>query len=74
VLIDGWIPPELRRELTAATARALEGQNTAGLGRPVLREGTIGIDARSLGAACLPLADRFLADGGTIARRPAAGH
>ncbi|MBC7156831.1 MAG: ROK family transcriptional regulator [Rhodobacteraceae bacterium] len=62
VMIDGWIPPDLRAGLSQAVAAALGRINLAGITPPEVREGTIGADARALGAASLPLADRFLVD------------
>lgn len=62
ILIDGWIPATVRARLVDATDRALGRINLAGLQPPKLREGTVGPDARALGAASLPLSDRFLMD------------
>ena len=62
VMIDGWITADMRRRLVEATAAQLEQRNFAGLARPDLREGTIGADARALGAASLPLSERFLVE------------
>ena len=63
ILIDGWMPAGLRDELVAATRRHMAGANMTGLNTPEVREGTIGADARALGAASLPLSHRFLLDG-----------
>ncbi len=60
VVIDGHLPPDIRTRITAAVNRSLDGCEFAGLARPDLREGTVGPDARSLGAASLPLAARFI--------------
>ncbi|MDJ0630518.1 MAG: ROK family transcriptional regulator [Rhodobacter sp.] len=62
VLIDGWIPANLRSRLVAATDRHLDRHNLTGLQRPAIRPGTVGADARALGAAGLPLSERFLVD------------
>lgn len=62
VLIDGWLPDPVRARLVAKTAAQLIGLNVAGLDLPEIRPGTIGPDARSLGAAALPLSERFLID------------
>ncbi len=59
VLIDGALPVDLRRDLVAATGAALARLPTAGLVLPVLREGSLGRRARTLGAAALPLSDMF---------------
>lgn len=60
VLIDGWLPDALREDLVTATARHLDRFDLTGLTRPAIRPGTIGPDARTLGAAALPLSERFL--------------
>ncbi len=60
VLIDGWMPTHLRAALVEATQICLDKANMTGLNTTVLREGTIGHDARALGAASLPLSQRFL--------------
>ncbi|NND20670.1 MAG: ROK family transcriptional regulator [Boseongicola sp.] len=60
VLIDGWMPAELRRRLVALIREKLDQTDMIGLNRPELREGSVGSDARVLGAASLPLSRRFL--------------
>ena len=62
ILIDGWMPASLRARLVASTRDKLEAANMTGLNMPELREGSIGPDARALGAASLPLSHRFLLD------------
>ena len=62
VLIDGSMPPGLRANLVQRTARQLGNVTVPGIDVPEVGEGTIGSDARSLGAASLPLSDRFLVD------------
>ncbi|WP_353345022.1 ROK family transcriptional regulator [Aquicoccus sp. SU-CL01552] len=62
VLIDGWMSPDLRAELVLRTTRQLQDLTVPGIEIPEIRPGTIGRDARSLGAASLPLSDRFLVD------------
>lgn len=62
VMIDGWIPADLRATLVDRTRAALHRVNLAGITPPEIREGTIGPDARALGAASLPLSERFLMD------------
>ncbi len=68
ILIDGWIPSETRDQLIAAVERHLDRQNFTGLERPELRPGSIGSDARALGAASLPLSERYLVESSAIAR------
>ncbi|OIP83911.1 MAG: sugar kinase [Rhodobacterales bacterium CG2_30_65_12] len=62
VVIDGWLPDEVRQTLVSRTRAALDRFDLTGLTRPAVEEGTIGSDARSLGAASLPLSERFLLD------------
>ena len=68
VLIDGWIPQALRDDLVAAVNRELDHQNFTGLRRPQVRAGTVGADARALGAASLPLSERFLVEPNAFAK------
>jgi predicted NBD/HSP70 family sugar kinase len=62
-LIDGWLPASLRATLVRETAASLERINLAGITAPEVREGSVGPDARVLGAASLPLSERFLVKG-----------
>lgn len=63
VVIDGWFPPTIRKRLMDAVQSALDQQNMAGLSAPLVCQGSLGSDARALGAACLPLTSRFLIAG-----------
>ena len=62
VCIDGTMPEEVRADLVRRTRQHLAARPLAGIISPDVREGTVGSDARSLGAASLPLSDRFLVD------------
>lgn len=62
VLIDGWMPVGVRAEMVRRTRAALLGLDLAGIDPPVIREGTVGADARALGAAAIPLSQRYLID------------
>lgn len=62
VVVDGWLPPEIRKALVCRTAACLAANPVAGIDSPEIREGTIQGDARVLGAASLPLSNRFLVD------------
>ncbi|MGI1661921.1 ROK family transcriptional regulator [Palleronia sp. KMU-117] len=64
VLIDGWLSQGLRRDLVDAVARHLGRIDLAGITAPSVREGSVGPDARALGAASLPLSYRFLVNTG----------
>ena len=63
-IIDGWMPAAARRRLVAAVVEALRHIDVEGLGVPAVREGTVGIHARALGGASLPLSERFLIGSG----------
>ncbi|MBC6408031.1 MAG: ROK family transcriptional regulator [Rhodobacteraceae bacterium] len=62
VLIDGWMPEELRAAFVERTRARVGSVAWIGVDQPEIREGTIGADARALGAASLPLSDTFLVD------------
>lgn len=62
VLIDGWMPVAVRAEVVRRTGAALMGLDLAGIEPPVIRQGTVGADARALGAAAIPLSQRYLID------------
>ena len=59
-VIDGWMPSAVRQRLVGAVDRAIMTIDAEGLKLPSVREGTVGIHARALGAASLPLSERFL--------------
>lgn len=62
VLIDGWMPPAVRAMVTQRTQEALMRLDMSGISVPQVREGTVGAQARSLGAAAIPLSQRYLID------------
>lgn len=62
VLIDGSLPKDVRADLVQRTRQRLSEISLTGVETPDIREGTVGSDARSLGAASLPLSERFLVD------------
>ena len=68
VLIDGWMPPGVRAEVTRRTDAALRQLDQSGIGPVQVREGTVGAQARSLGAAAIPLSQRYLIDQNAAAR------
>ncbi|TPL01812.1 MULTISPECIES: ROK family transcriptional regulator [unclassified Mesorhizobium] len=59
-VIDGWMPLDVRRRLVDAVTEATARIDAEGLKLPVVREGTVGIHARAMGGASLPLSERFL--------------
>ena len=68
VLIDGWMPTAIRAELTARTAEALALLDLSGITPLQVRQGSVGAQARSLGAAAIPLSQRYMIDQ-NVARR-----
>jgi len=60
VRIDGWMPRDLAADLVAETRAAMGRLNTAGIAPLRLSVGSVGPDARVLGAAALPLAAGFM--------------
>ncbi|MEW9806887.1 ROK family transcriptional regulator [Mesorhizobium marinum] len=67
-MIDGWMPAWARARLVAAVRTAIAAIDVEGLRIPLVHEGTVGIHARALGAASLPLSERFLVGASTPAR------
>ncbi len=61
-LIDGAIPKPVRKRLVAATVAAIAQMDLPGMALPDVLEGSIGPQAKALGAASLPLFDKFLID------------
>lgn len=59
-IIEGWMPAEIRDRLTRSVRAALARIDVEGLRVPEIREGSVGHHARAIGAASLPLSERFL--------------
>jgi predicted NBD/HSP70 family sugar kinase len=68
VLIDGWMPTGIRAEVVRRTEAALYRLDLSGIDPPIIREGTVGAEARALGAAAIPLSQRYLIDQNAAAR------
>ena len=68
VLIDGWMPVSVRAEVVRRTEAALFRLDLSGVEPPAIREGTVGAEARALGAAAIPLSQRYLIDQNAAAR------
>ena len=62
VMIDGWMPASVRAMLVAQTRAVFDRLDLSGITPPVIREGTVGPQARELGGAAIPLSQRFLVD------------
>jgi predicted NBD/HSP70 family sugar kinase len=67
-MIDGWMPASARAKLVQAVRVAIAAIDVEGLRIPAVREGTVGIHARALGGASLPLSERFLVGASMSAR------
>ncbi len=62
ILIDGAFPEDIRQELAERTQRYILNQDTRGLVPPRVESGTIGRNARAIGAAAAPLFAQFFFD------------
>ena len=62
ILIDGALPAHVREELAERTHRYILNQDTRGLVAPRVEGGTIGRNARAMGAAAAPLFSQFFFD------------
>ncbi|TCD14873.1 ROK family transcriptional regulator [Oricola cellulosilytica] len=71
IVVDGWVPVAIRARLVEAVKHELGSLNMTGLETPEIREGSVGADARALGAASLPLFDRFMVDRSAYQMTPA---
>lgn len=60
ILIDGWFPTDVREKLVQSTRDHVLALNYSGSTIPEVHAGTVGADARVLGAASLPLSHRYL--------------
>ncbi len=60
VVIDGAMPRDVRSRLVAAVRAAVASVNMQGISPFHVAEGSIGADARAMGAASLPLFDNFI--------------
>lgn len=71
VLVDGWMPQNMRVALVARIQAQIAQISVAGVQKPDVIEGSIGSDARALGAASLPLSNRFLVEKNSYQKGPA---
>ena len=67
-IIDGSLPARFREAIVEETRREMGKFDLRGLTRPSIVPGSIGSLARALGAASLPLFDRYLIDQKTLTR------
>ena len=59
-IIEGGFPDEVRAAVVSATKAEIERLDLQGVTLPAIIEGQVGRQARAIGAACLPLFDRFI--------------
>ena len=59
ILIDGAFPADVRQQLAERTQRYITNQDTRGLVPPRVESGTVGRNARAIGAAAAPLFSQF---------------
>jgi predicted NBD/HSP70 family sugar kinase len=62
IIIDGAMPAHVRTELVKKTRAALSRQDLRGLPKFSIEEGSIGADARAMGAASLSLFANYIID------------
>ena len=68
IVIDGAMPADVRKRLVARVGEKLELLDRQGLSPVSVLEGSIGIDARAIGGAALPLLAHFGHDREALAR------
>lgn len=67
-VIDGWIPTDVRRLLVERVNAEIRDLDARGVDAPDVVEGHVGPRARSLGAASLPLAKRYMVESAAYRR------
>ncbi|WGI22302.1 ROK family transcriptional regulator [Amylibacter sp. IMCC11727] len=70
VFVEGWMPETMRSDLVQRLRAEIAKISAAGVQKPVVAEGSIGPDARALGAASLPLSKRFLVERNSYQKGP----
>lgn len=60
ILIDANCPPGVRRQIVERTREEIGRIDTQGIEAPLLYEASLGRNARAIGAAALPVLDRYL--------------
>jgi predicted NBD/HSP70 family sugar kinase len=61
-IIDGWLPAPVRRRIVEATREEIAGLDLQGIVAPQIVEGKVGVHAKAMGGASLPLFNRYLFD------------
>lgn len=63
IIIDGAFPESVRRALVERTRRYMSNQDMRGLITPQIEEGSVGGNARAIGAAASPFFERYFMNG-----------
>lgn len=61
-IIGGWLPDHIRHKIVLATQEEISRLNLQGITAPAIIEAKVGIHAKAMGAASLPLSNRYLFD------------
>lgn len=59
VMIDGAVPEDVRKRLVSSVQETLLLKDSRGLILPRIEEGSIGSEARAIGAACVPIFGQY---------------
>lgn len=59
-IIDGWLPRHVLKKLIKEVKREIQQMDLDGLQAPEVYRGVVGINSKSIGAASLPLSDKFM--------------
>ena len=62
VLIDGGFPARVRHSMVETIQRKFERLDRQGIREPVIAEATVGLEAREIGGATLPIFGRYMVD------------
>lgn len=60
IVVDGAMPSTVREKIVVRLEDAISNSNLSGLTKPDVIAGSVGADARALGAASIPLSRRFM--------------
>jgi predicted NBD/HSP70 family sugar kinase len=66
VVIDGAFPTDVRARLAQMTRESVRALDSRGVILPLIEEGSVGHDARALGAATLPFNAKFFLDANVL--------
>lgn len=60
IFVDGWLPRDVVERISEGVREEFEKMDKSGIATPSIAPGTIGKDARTIGAASIPLSHRYL--------------